>query len=127
MIEFPVQLNDRWRVTIDANQWILEVRKGRKRAKASGWQGRSYCFWRTALFRCIRDYCGPVDPTALEVLNQFPETRRLLAPDQFKTVTDNQCTDDRAEPRDSAPQPQPDPPRNISGTLKQFINGGGQP
>jgi len=73
MSEVIVTLNGRWRVTNDPLQWILEVRRGRSRAKASGWSGRRFHRQRTALMRSIRELCGEVDPTALAVLEILPE------------------------------------------------------
>lgn len=68
-----VQLNDRWRVIDDPLQWILQVRKGRKAKKASGWRGRSYCTQRTVLLRCIREYCGDVDRGAIAIVEALPK------------------------------------------------------
>ena len=66
-------LNNSWRVVDDPLQWILEVRKGHKRQRASGYSGRSYCCSRTALLRCIREHCGAVDPEALVILRHLPD------------------------------------------------------
>ena len=30
--------------------------------KNSGWQDRSFCMTRDGLLRCVREYCGEVDP-----------------------------------------------------------------
>jgi len=65
-------LNNSWRVVDDPLQWILEVRKGHKRQRASGYSGRSYCCSRTALLRCIRENCGAVDQKAMVILNRLP-------------------------------------------------------
>jgi len=74
-----VVLNDRWRLKDDPLQWILQVRKGGIRSKASGWVGKAFCSTRTALLRNIRDLCGPVDPDALRVLNGLPKAHGLHA------------------------------------------------
>ena len=68
-----VQLNDRWRVIDDPLQWILQIRRGRPSAKASGWRGEHYCRQRTSLLRCIREYCGEVDPAAIAILRALPD------------------------------------------------------
>ena len=52
------QLNVRWRVTYDAAQWILEVRKGVGGQKDSGYRQKSFCCWRTTLLARINEYCG---------------------------------------------------------------------
>ncbi len=71
-VDFPIILNDRWRVTEDPLQWILERRKRNPSAKGSGYEARSYCGSRTGLTRCVRDYCGDVDPDALMVIQFLP-------------------------------------------------------
>jgi hypothetical protein len=67
------QLNERWRVINDPLQWTLQRKKGTPRKKNSGWTGRSFCRTREALLRCVREYCGEVDPPALEKLNEPPK------------------------------------------------------
>ena len=67
------QLSERWRVVDDPLQGILQRKKGNPRKKNSGWTGRSFCRTREALLRCVREYCGQVDPAALEKLNALPE------------------------------------------------------
>jgi hypothetical protein len=69
-------LNANWRVVDDPLQWILQVRKGRKRKKATGYRNRSFCVSRTALLRCIREYCGPVDPDGLALIAALPKLHR---------------------------------------------------
>ena len=69
----PLILNAKWRVVDDLLQWILQVRSGRERAKASGWRARSWCASRGGLLRCVTEYCGDVDPDALAVIEAFPE------------------------------------------------------
>ena len=75
-----VQLNDRWRVIDETLQWILQVRRGRPSAKASGWRGEHYCRQRTSLLRCIREYCGDVDTAAIAII----EALRDWHPDREK-------------------------------------------
>ena len=70
----PADLNSRWRVADDPRQWILQNRKGRRRAKSSGWLSRSFCATRSALLRCIREYCGKVDAESLNLIENLPET-----------------------------------------------------
>ncbi len=65
-------LNNRWRVIDDPLQWILQVRKGRKTSKGTGWRDRAYCAQRTALIRCIGEYCEEVSPDALAVIEALP-------------------------------------------------------
>jgi hypothetical protein len=66
-LKFPIRLNERWRVAFDELQWLLQ------RRKATGWENRSYCVTRSALERCIREYCGPVDADALTKIRALPE------------------------------------------------------
>jgi hypothetical protein len=73
-------LNDRWRVTLDPLQWILEVRKGRSDAKSTGWRGRRFCTTRTVLIRDVRELCGPVNPDARAILERLPETHPCYSP-----------------------------------------------
>ncbi|GBF27479.1 hypothetical protein MnTg02_02532 [bacterium MnTg02] len=70
----PAQLNSRWRVADDPRQWILQKRKGQHRSKSSGWLSRSFCATRSALLRCIREYCGNVDAESLNPIENLPET-----------------------------------------------------
>lgn len=53
-----IAINDGWRVIEDELQWILQ------RWQTPAWRNRSYCRTRSGLERCIREYCGPVDPIA---------------------------------------------------------------
>ena len=73
MAKVIAQLNDRWRVIDDSLQWILQVRRGRDTSKATGWRGHVFCTQRTALQRCIREYCGEVDSVALATVDALPE------------------------------------------------------
>ena len=76
-----VQLNDRWRVIDEPIQWILQVRKGRPSTRSSGWRGEHFCRQRTSLLRCIREYCGDVDPAAVATIDVLPDWH----PDQDKS------------------------------------------
>ena len=60
---FPVTLSDRWRVSYDPLQWILEIRQGPR------WRARSFCVTREELLRCIREYC-PKD-VVISVIESF--------------------------------------------------------
>ena len=73
MAKVIARLNDRWRVVDDPLQWVLQVRRGRKTSKASGWRNRSYHAQRTALQRCIGEYCGEVAGHALKTIEALPE------------------------------------------------------
>ena len=70
--QLVAQLNERWRVVDDPPQWVLQRRKGHPRSKNQGWKNRSYCMTQLALLRCVREYCGDVEPAALEKLNALP-------------------------------------------------------
>lgn len=65
---FPVVLNDKWRVTWDSLQWILENRSRKER-----WEGRRFHQQREWLVRSIRELCGPVEPDAMAALQRLPE------------------------------------------------------
>lgn len=66
---FPIQLNDRWRVSWDDLQWVLEhcvsVKSGR-------WQDRRFHQQRDWLLKSIKELCGPVDPEAQAAIQRFP-------------------------------------------------------
>jgi hypothetical protein len=62
-----IALNDRWSVTDDPLQWILQCRRGDQ------WHARSFCRTRSALQRCIREYCGPVDAVARLQIDALPD------------------------------------------------------
>ena len=68
-----VQLNDRWRITDDGVQWILQRRESRSTDRGTGWKGRSYCTQRATLLRDIRGYCGDADPHAHRQIEALPE------------------------------------------------------
>ena len=67
------QLNVNWRVVDDPLQWILQRRKGNPRMKNLGWRDRSFCRTRDALLRCVREYCGEVDPSALAMVKALSD------------------------------------------------------
>ena len=67
------QLNATWRVVADPLQWRLQRKKGNPRTRNSGWQDRSFCTTREGLLRCVREYCGDVEPAALAKLTTLPE------------------------------------------------------
>ena len=67
------QLNESWRVIDDPLQWILQRKKGNPRKKNPGWRDRSFCRTRDALLRCVREYCGEVDPSALATLKALSD------------------------------------------------------
>ncbi len=69
---FPVVLNDRWRVSEDSLQWMLQ-RRDNKPGKKAKWTGRSFCRTREALLRCVNDYCGIIDAEALKRLEALPD------------------------------------------------------
>ncbi len=70
-IEF-VKLNDQWRIVDDPLQWILS-RRGKKNGWFGPWRPRSFCMTRTALLRCIQEYCGEADPVAVAFVETWPE------------------------------------------------------
>ena len=67
------QLNTNWRVVDDPLQWILQRKKGNPRKKNSGWKDRSFCTTREGLLRCVREYCGKVDQSALADLQELAD------------------------------------------------------
>src|SRR5687767_8892042 len=66
-------LSARLRVRDDGIQWIVEVRQGRERPRATGWRARSWCLSRTGLRRVLCEVCGEVDPGTSEALASMPE------------------------------------------------------
>ena len=62
------QLSAGWRVVVDPMQWILQ-----RKASDTNWNPRSFCSTREGLLRCVREYCGEVDPLALATLRALPE------------------------------------------------------
>ena len=51
-------------------------RRATRRTKNSGWQDRSFCTTREGLLRCVREYCGDVEPAALAKLTALPSITR---------------------------------------------------
>ena len=49
---------DRYRVVDDGIQWVIQVRRGRKTAKSTGWRGIKWHIQRTDLRRSIRNLVG---------------------------------------------------------------------
>ena len=69
-----LQLNDRWRIAHDGKaQWILQVRKGNPRAKASGYASKKFYLRRTPLIAAIDEYCGDVAGHKTWILASWPE------------------------------------------------------
>ena len=75
-VEFPIVLNDRWRVVDDPLQWILQYRESDPSERSTGYKARSFCGSRGGLTRCVRDYCGDVDPDALAQIGLLPDLRQ---------------------------------------------------
>ena len=48
----------RWRLVDEGNQWSLEVKKGKRTRKSTGWRGRKYHVEKAALCCSIRELCG---------------------------------------------------------------------
>ena len=67
------QLNETWRVMEHPLQWRLQRKKGNPRTNNSGWRDRSFCATREGLLRCVREYCGNVEPAAFAELLALPE------------------------------------------------------
>ena len=78
--EWPIVLNERWRVVVDPLQWILQVGKGRKGPRHTGWAGRSFCTTRATLKREIRRLAGDVDPAALAIIDGLPDQHPHYGP-----------------------------------------------
>lgn len=71
-----LQLNDRWRLAHDGNlQWVLQVRKGQARAKASGFVSKRFYTSRTALMAAVATLCGSVSPSAERALLTITQER----------------------------------------------------
>lgn len=63
---------NRWRITDDGAQWILWVRKGHERKKASGYLAMSFCLQRTSLIHVIAEKFGAVPPAAEGIIDGLP-------------------------------------------------------
>lgn len=71
---FVCKLNDRWRVTDDGLQWILERRERKASLKSSGYTGQSFCTQRRSLKRCIREKgAEPISDHARVVIDDLPD------------------------------------------------------
>ena len=70
--QLVARLNERWRVVDDPLLWRLQRKRGNPRSKNAGWRDRSFCTTLEALLRCVREYCGDIEPAALEKLNALP-------------------------------------------------------
>ena len=110
------QLNASWRVVADPLQWRLQRKKGNPRTRNSGWRDRSFCSTRDGLLRCVREYCGDVEPAALAKLTTLPEhyamqnldvrgTDQAHANGQSKLVSEalEDCEPGDQPPRNSQP------------------------
>ena len=80
------QLSASWRVIDDPLQWILQRRKGNPRKKNFGWRSRSFCTTRNGLLRCVREYCGDIDTTALAKIAALASEHTHVAHTARKTV-----------------------------------------
>ncbi|MGE0735304.1 MAG: hypothetical protein AB7P50_11180 [Alphaproteobacteria bacterium] len=67
------ELSARWRIVNEPLQWVLQVRKGRCRARATGWRAIRFHVERTALIASVQRFCGDVRPEAMAVLAALPE------------------------------------------------------
>ena len=90
------QLNARWRVVDDPLQWRLQRKKGNPRSKNAGWRNRSFCGTREGLLRCVREYCGEIEPAALAKLTALPVLHAMQNLDVPRT--DQAHADGRPEP-----------------------------
>lgn len=82
-------LNNQWRVVHNPLQWILQLRKGKPDKKSTGWRDRSFCRHRTALIRCIREYCGPVRTEALAIMQALPDLHQDYSQKENPAVAAN--------------------------------------
>ena len=75
---FPIVLSDRWRISDDPVQWILQTRVGKGRTLKSGgiddgWRNRRFHTDRKTVLRDIRELIGEVSPEALAAVEALPE------------------------------------------------------
>ena len=73
-------LSDRWRVTYDPLQWILQRQQGRFKDGQARWRDRSFCTTCRVLKREIRRLCGDVDPAALAIIDGLPDQHPHYGP-----------------------------------------------
>ena len=73
--QFPIVLNDRWRLTHDGKlQWILQQRVGKKASRRPDgsfwepWCNRYYWHTREGLLFIADEHCGEFDRSLLEAL-----------------------------------------------------------
>jgi hypothetical protein len=59
--------------------------RGNPRSKNSGWRSRSFCPTKDALLRCVREYCGEVEPSALAQLTALPDHHERQNLDVLRT------------------------------------------
>ena len=67
------QLNATWRVVADPLQWRLQRRKGNPRTGTLAGETDPSAPRGTVCSRCVREYCGDVEPAALAKLTTLPE------------------------------------------------------
>jgi hypothetical protein len=71
-----LQLNDRWRLAHDGQlQWVLQVRKGHARVKASGFASKRFYTSSTALTSAVTRLCGVITPAAEQALLTISQDR----------------------------------------------------
>ncbi len=87
------QLSPKWRVIESPpgwfGQWLLQRRQGAPGRKSTGWTNQSFCVSRQALERCVREFCGQVDPIARAVIDSLPEkypSHARLDPETVRAV-----------------------------------------
>ena len=59
--------------------------EGKSQKKNSGWRNRSFCTIRDELLRCVRQYCGDVEPAALAQLAALPDYHAMQNLDVRRT------------------------------------------
>jgi hypothetical protein len=71
---FRLALSDRIHLISDDLQWIVQVRRGKARARNSGWHARHFCRSRVGLQLAVRRVLGRADlPAALAQISALPE------------------------------------------------------
>ena len=79
-LQWPIVLNDRWRVDFDPLQWVLAYREACKGPRHTGWRGRSFCTTRGVLKRDIGRLAGDVDLAALTIIDGLPDQHPHYGP-----------------------------------------------
>ena len=74
----PIVLSDRWLISDDPVQWILQTRVGKGRTLKSGgiddgWRNRRFHTDRKTVLRDIRELIGEVSPEVLAAVEALPE------------------------------------------------------